>query len=62
MGPYCRYCDRRCFLVRVMPDDALWCPGETVLLATCPAGMENDRHRTGHDHTTAINPYQGAKT
>lgn len=42
-----------------MPEDALWRPGETVLLATCAAGMESDRHRTGgHDHTTAINPYR----
>lgn len=55
-GPYCRYCDRRCFVSRTLPADARWKPGETVHLATCLGGMEHDRQRTGYDHTTATNP------
>lgn len=50
MGPYCRYCDQRCFALRVLHS------GETVLLATCPRGMAHDRKVTGQDHTTAVNP------
>lgn len=49
MGPYCRYCDQRCFVLRALPDGHL-------LMATCPAGMAHDRAVTGHDHTTAVNP------
>lgn len=50
MGPYCKFCDRRCFVERHVP-------GSTVtILATCPRGMEHDRAMTGYDHTTAINP------
>ena len=55
-GPYCRYCDQRCFVSRKMPDDATWRPGETVHLATCVNGAAHDREETGHDYTTAINP------
>lgn len=51
MGPYCRYCDHRCFVYRVLPDNS-W----SGLMATCHFGMEHDRERTDHDHTTAINP------
>lgn len=51
MGPYCRYCDRRCFLYRVLPD------GHGMLLATCAAGMAHDREQLdGLDHTNTINP------
>jgi alcohol dehydrogenase class IV len=51
MGPYCRYCDHRCFVERRIPDTRT-----TVLLATCSAGMAHDRSAVGHDHTTALNP------
>jgi hypothetical protein len=56
MGPYCQYCGQRCFLLRTLPADATDNAGETILLATCPAGMARDRQATGHDHETAINP------
>lgn len=51
MGPYCMFCDNRCFVERVLPD------GGRLLLATCARGMKHDRDKTGHDHTTATNPY-----
>lgn len=53
MGPYCIFCNTRCFLERRLKD------GRTVLLATCAAGMRRDRRKVGEDHTTAINPVTG---
>jgi hypothetical protein len=52
MGPYCKYCHRRCFLTRTLAT------GKTILLATCTHGMAFDRanNGTGQDHTTAHNP------
>lgn len=54
MGPYCNYCQRRCFVPRVLKD------GRSLIMATCTAGMEHDREATGEDHTTAINPVAAA--
>lgn len=53
-GAYCQYCDRRCFVDRVLPDGS-W----SGHMATCLQGMEHDRRETGYDHTTAINPLAG---
>jgi hypothetical protein len=51
MGPYCRYCDNRCFVYRVLPD------GRGMLLATCGRGMAHDREQLGGlDHTNTTNP------
>lgn len=50
MGPYCKFCDFRCFVIRVLAD------GATRMMATCLRGMEFDRQACGQDHTTAINP------
>lgn len=50
MGPYCKFCDMRCFVLRVLDD------GRSMLLATCSMGMEHDRKAVGQDHTTAFNP------
>jgi hypothetical protein len=60
MGPYCNYCDHRCFVRRELPADspAKAAPrfaGE-ILMATCARGMAHDRRETGYDHTTAIKP------
>ena len=52
-GSYCRYCDQRCFVYRVLSDGS-W----SGHMATCPRGMEHDRTCLGYDHTTAINPLQ----
>lgn len=53
MGPYCRYCDHRCFVLRVLPG------GEQALMATCKRGMERDLLVAGHTHRTASNPITG---
>lgn len=51
MGPYCRYCDKRCFVERRLPFQT-----GTLLMATCSRGMDHDRAETGHDFRTAVNP------
>lgn len=50
MGPYCKFCDQRCFVPRVLHN------GRSIILATCARGMEHDREACGQDHTTALNP------
>ena len=53
-GPYCRYCDQRCFVYRVVEvgGHVVW----SGHMATCAKGAEHDREACGHDHTTAFNP------
>lgn len=53
-GAYCKFCGRRCFVLRVIPDGHD--KGRSLHLATCQRGMEHDREATGHDHETAVNP------
>lgn len=56
-GSYCRYCNRRCFVLRRLPADARGqFAGMDVHLATCQAGREHDLRTTGYDATTALNP------
>lgn len=55
-GSYCRYCNHRCFVLRILPD------GTQLHMATCAQGMEHDRTVTGHEHTTARNPHRRATT
>ncbi len=59
-GAYCKFCDHRCFVDRVMPADSRWMAGKSVHLATCEKGAEYDRQECGYDFTTAINPYAEA--
>lgn len=54
MGSYCKFCDQRCFVVRVIPDGPG--KGQSLCLATCQAGMMHDLKMTGHTHVTALNP------
>lgn len=54
MGPYCKFCDQRCFVVRVIPDGPR--KGWSGCMATCGRGMEHDLKETGHTHKTAVNP------
>lgn len=53
-GSYCRYCGRRCFVLRVIPDGPD--QGRSLHLATCLEGMAHDLRMTGHTYITAINP------
>ncbi|QDH91692.1 hypothetical protein SEA_PHRAPPUCCINO_14 [Mycobacterium phage Phrappuccino] len=55
MGPYCQFCDHRCFVYRevIVGGERVW----SGLMATCQRGMELDRQRLGVDHTGAHNPY-----
>ena len=54
MGPYCEFCDHRCFVERYIPGrDGQ--PAQVLLMATCPQGAEHDFAATGFDHSTALN-------
>ena len=54
MGPYCQYCDRRCFVERriVVGGEIVW----DGIMATCPRGRERDRQVLGQDFREAVNP------
>lgn len=56
MGPYCRFCDSRCFyhpihVVERLPRDLanrlIDRVGEVPMLASCPAGRAFDKQATG---------------
>lgn len=53
-GAYCKFCDRRCFVYRIVPDGPS--KGWSGHLATCRDGMVHDLAEVGHTHITAINP------
>lgn len=53
-GAYCKFCGRRCFVLRVIPDGPS--KGWSGHLATCRDGMVFDLRETGHTHITAVNP------
>lgn len=52
MGPYCMYCEHRCFVPRRVPGSS------ATLMATCPGGMACDMRATGYTYLTATNPYE----
>lgn len=59
-GAYCKFCDRRCFVLRVIPGGPQ--KGWQGHLATCTRGKEHDRTQTGgFDADTALNPVTQAK-
>jgi hypothetical protein len=53
-GAYCRFCDHRCFVYRVI-DRGTTLPWSGHL-ATCEKGKAHDREQVGADADTAINP------
>jgi glutathione S-transferase len=58
MGPYCKFCDRRCFVERYLTNGPNRIVQRWLLfnMATCQAGMAYDQSITGQTHRTAINP------
>jgi hypothetical protein len=53
-GAYCKFCSRRCFVYRIVPDGPR--KGWGGHMATCPDGMALDLEALGHTHLTAVNP------
>ena len=53
-GAYCNYCDRRCFVYRIVPDGPS--KGWGGHMATCTDGMVHDLKALGHTYRTAVNP------
>jgi hypothetical protein len=54
-GAYCKYCDRRCFVYRIVPDGQH--KGWRGHMATCPDGKAHDRDALGgYDSSNSVNP------
>jgi hypothetical protein len=51
MGPYCRFCERRCFIPipANAPAAALTAYGSSTIVATCPEGKRFEREQVGWD-------------
>ncbi len=49
MGPYCKFCDQRCFIPfpAWTPEHILQAYGRSTIIATCPRGQAFERERTG---------------
>lgn len=49
MGPYCKFCNSRCFVHMPMeaPPDAVKAYGSSTILATCPAGQAFEKEKVG---------------
>lgn len=57
MGPYCKFCQNRCFvhMPADAPPEALAAYGTSTIVATCAAGQAFEIERTGwsYDHIKA---------
>jgi hypothetical protein len=58
-GSYCKFCDHRCFVYRVIPAGPY--KGWAGHLATCVRGRAHDRQQTGYDCDSAVNPLESAR-
>ena len=50
MGPYCKFCDNRCFVNMPMatPKHILKAYGTSSIIATCKGGQEFEKERVGY--------------
>lgn len=50
MGPYCRFCGRRCFchFPQETPEHVLQAYGTSTIVATCRAGQAFEKRRVGY--------------
>jgi hypothetical protein len=52
MGPYCKFCDTRCFCYfpQNTPTEILEAYGTSTIIATCPAGQAFEKKQTGYNY------------
>lgn len=55
MGPYCKFCNRRCFVPRHLGAQG------SLILATCETGAAHDLKVSGYTYRTATNPVTGRR-
>lgn len=50
MGPYCRFCNNRCFvpMPKGTPRRVLEAYGKAAIIATCPAGQTFEKRKVGY--------------
>jgi hypothetical protein len=66
MGPYCRFCGRRCFVHMPMetPTEAVKAYGDARILATCMTGQAFEKTKVGwclDDINAAIDKKKGGE-
>lgn len=56
MGPYCKFCDRRCFVyvTGAWPEHVRLAYGRNTIAATCLAGQKFERGRLGYCYADAV--------
>lgn len=56
MGPYCKFCNRRCFthMPADTPPEAIAAYGTSSIIATCPAGQAFEMHNFGWSYDAVM--------
>lgn len=56
MGPYCRFCDNRCFvhIPQGTPNHILKAYGKNTIIATCAQGQEFEKKKIGYCYDDII--------
>lgn len=56
MGPYCKFCDQRCFVHIPMgtPENILKAYGTSTIVATCKAGQQYEKNKVGFCHQDIV--------
>lgn len=56
MGPYCKFCDRRCFvhITYDWPEHIIKAYGTSTIAATCPGGQKFEKQKTGYCYDDAM--------
>jgi len=56
MGPYCKFCDTRCFCYfpQGTPDHILKAYGTSTIIATCPAGQAFEKRKVGYCYNDIV--------
>jgi hypothetical protein len=50
MGPYCKFCDNRCFVYLPVdtPEPIRQAYGTSTIIATCPGGQRFEKEKIGY--------------
>lgn len=56
MGPYCKFCQTRCFthLPEGTPPEALAAYGRSTIIATCPGGQAFEEREVGWNYKRIV--------
>jgi hypothetical protein len=62
MGPYCKFCDNRCFvyLPEETPEHIVRAYGTATLVATCLGGQRFEKEKTGYCYSDIVEAKRAA--